>query len=100
MSDKRAKLIRKQLRAVVIELLSETVTKELGDAIYARVSAESRNDLQQMAIHMDKIMAEVVDRTKSTQDLITRAVNANLAAHANPIEAPVPESSPDITMKE
>jgi hypothetical protein len=93
MSDKRAKLIRKQLRTIVQEMLAETVTKELADSVYNKVSSESRHNLEQMAIQMDKVLGEMSERTKSTQDLITRAVNANLAANVSPMDIPNSEAS-------
>ena len=41
---------------------------------------------------MDKVLKEITERTKSTQDLITRAVNANLAANASPMDIQAPEA--------
>lgn len=72
MSDKNSKELRKQLRNVVQEIIPELLTRELCEAVYAKV----RNDIMERLSGIDKQVTSTLEgineRAQNFQGFVMR----------------------------
>lgn len=79
MSDKNIKLIRKQIRNVVQELLPEIMKKEVFVESYDRVQKEVASRLTFIEGQVKNSLKEMDDRSKDMQGFVMRQVLASTA---------------------
>lgn len=70
MSDKQYKMIRKQLRNVVQEILPEV----LGGDLFANLQKENSGRLDAITAEVRNTLKQLDDRSKAVQDYIMRQV--------------------------
>lgn len=90
MSDKNFKTIRKQLRAVVQEIIGDVMKSEIISTIHKDVAAQVQARLEAIAKQVSDSLAQIDARSKDVQAYILR----NSAPAVSPEEAPTEIPTP------
>lgn len=76
MSDKNTKDLRKQLRAVVREILPEILTAELVTASHREYTAKLEERLDAISKHLTDTLTAIDQRSKDMQSYVVRNLPA------------------------
>lgn len=72
MSDKQVKLLRKQIRNVVQEILPGVLTQEMRNSIYEQLNSTLSTQLKQISDHVKSTLDAIDQRAKDLQSYAVR----------------------------